>query len=245
MPYAVSSRLRRRPDQPAAGGAPQDPVDLDAPGQGFRAQPRPEAEAAGSFARGRARSGPRPAGSRRRVRSVLAATGTALTLTGLVAVGGAAPAQAGGATWAECPSGQVISITAPPEPGQPSSGMTRLAAGFYAHIAQAWPPATSLLCRTERGGGAQVGQPPIRIERMSCPNGQVTFGVPRPQLPGGNGVDGPPVRWGTYLPDGWYDLSATANDPGWTPVCWSQTNRTATGPAAGSGVAAAAPIHTS
>ncbi|WP_163549374.1 hypothetical protein [Candidatus Frankia nodulisporulans] len=88
---------------------------------------------------------------------MMAATGTALTLTGLVALGGAAPAQAGGESWAQCPSNEVISITAPPEPGWPSDGMTLLAAGYYAHIAQAWPPTTSLLCRTKAGRGARWG----------------------------------------------------------------------------------------
>ncbi|MCK9893216.1 hypothetical protein [Frankia sp. AgB32] len=174
---------------------------------------------------------PQPARRLRRMRSSFVAASVMVAVSGLVAVGGAGTAEAGGASWASCPSNQISYVSVPPEPGQPSGGMTYLQGGYYAHVAQSWPPSTDLLCRTGPGRGPAAGEPSFRVEHMGCPDGVATFGVPRPT--GGNGFGGPPVKWGSFLPQGWYDLSDPAVDPGWTAVCWSPTNRTkrAPGPA--------------
>ncbi|CAO5183153.1 Secreted protein [Frankia sp. AiPs1] len=232
MPFSVSPRRHRARVRPASGAASQDSDD------GLRGPQGPGV----SSRQLRFGARPRLVGSRPRrdrVRAALAGVGTAVALTGLFAVGGAGQAQAGGESWGTCPSNQVSYVAVPPEPGRPSSGMTRLSAGYYAHFAQSWPPTTSVLCLTKAGKGAPAGQPPIRIESLKCPNGQATFAVPR--MPPPHGTSGGPVTWGTYLPAGYYDLSAVANDPGWTPVCWSQTNRTATTPALPAPLAAQAP----
>ncbi|WP_248838481.1 hypothetical protein [Frankia sp. AgKG'84/4] len=162
------------------------------------------------------------------MRSSFVAVSVTVAVSGLVAVGGAGSAQAGGASWASCPSNQISYVSVPPEPGQPSGGMTYLPGGYYAHVAQSWPPSTDLLCRTGPGRGPAAGEPSFRVEHMGCPDGVATFGVPRPA--GGTGFGGPPVRWGSFLPQGWYDLSDPAVDPGWTAVCWSPTNRTRRAP---------------
>ncbi|WP_035921403.1 hypothetical protein [Frankia sp. QA3] len=168
--------------------------------------------------RGRCSRGFRPA------RTTLAAAGATIALTGLLAVADVGVARAGGVVWASCPSGQVSEVSVPASDGAPATGATWLEAGYYAHIATSWPPSTAQLCRTEAGRGPDAGEPTFRFEHQGCPGGEVTFGVPRPAVEGGSGVDGPPVTWGTYLPDGWYDLEDTS-DPAWTSVCWSSGQR--------------------
>jgi hypothetical protein len=158
------------------------------------------------------------------VRAALAAAGTTVALTGAFAAVGIGTAQAGGATWATCPSGQTTNVSIPPGPGEPG-GQTRVHAGFYAHIGSFWPPSTDILCRTQAGRRPAAGQPPLKVLHLGCADGQVTFGVPRPAA-GGTGFGGKPVTWGTYLPDGWYDIPQDKTDPNWTALCWSPTRRT-------------------
>ncbi|WP_101834321.1 hypothetical protein [Frankia canadensis] len=169
--------------------------------------------------RGFARALPRS----RRLRSSLVAAGATVALTGAFAVAGAGTAQAGGATWASCPSNQTTNVSVLPGPGEPG-GQTLVHAGFYAHIGSFWPPSTDILCRTQAGRGPAAGQPKLKVLHQGCADGLVTFGVPRPTA-GGTGVGGPPVTWGTFLPEGWYDLPTGDDDPNWTALCWSPTRR--------------------
>ncbi|WP_041939979.1 MULTISPECIES: hypothetical protein [Frankia] len=207
MPYAAASRRRAGQPMPAPAGAPPAPGDHHPP-------TRPSAGR-----RGRCLRGSRPA------RRTLAAAGATIALTGLFAVADAGAARAGGVIWASCPSGQVSEVSVPASDGAPATGATWLEAGYYAHIATFWRPVTALLCRTEAGRGVDAGEPTFRFEHQGCPGGEATFGVPRPALAdGANGAAGPPVTWGTYLPDGWYDLGDTGN-PAWTSVCWSSFKR--------------------
>lgn len=207
MPYAAASRRRAGRPTPTAAGGPPAPGDVHRPARLTARR------------RGRYFRGSRPA------RATLAAAGATVALTGLLAVADAGVARAGGVVWASCPSGQVSEVSVPASDGAPASGVTWLEAGYYAHIATFWRPSTALLCRTEAGRGPDAGEPTFRFEHQGCPGGEAVFAVPRPAgAEAGSGVDGPPVTWGTYLPDGWYDLADTS-DPAWTAVCWSSTQR--------------------
>ncbi|CAO5186513.1 Secreted protein [Frankia sp. AiPs1] len=156
------------------------------------------------------------------------AGGATIAMTGLFALGGAHSAQAGASIWASCPGGRTTEVREPgttPAARGGTGGPDHVNAGYYASIGTRWPPTTYQLCRTKPAHGPKAGRPAVKILHQGCPNGLVTFGVPRPA--GGTGTGGPPVTWGTFLPSGWYDLSVPPSGvPGWTALCWSPNKPT-------------------
>jgi len=115
-----------------------------------------------------------------------------------VLAGGTA-AHAGGTPVAGCPSGIGVDVSpalADPYPVPPAE----IEGGFYAHVGSYWPPATAMLCRTERA----ADRPVLVLGDSGCVEDAVALRVPN-LIPFDYANPGT-ADWGTYLPPGWYTL---------------------------------------